>query len=134
MAASRKTVMPAANRSAERLAGLFVAAGCVLALAAAIVPWYTGSYRLHADILIFALVPYLVYGSLIRTLQGNSLILAGMALLAADILARTVFEVTAGPPSGTGAAILLCLGLLLVVMPAAGFLGRVIDRLRHQSG
>ena len=122
------------NRSAEWLAGLIIAIGCVLALAVAIMPWYTGSYRLHADVLIFALLPYLVYASLMRTLRGATLMLAGLALVITDVLARTVFQATAGTPPGTGRVIGYCLLLLLVVMPAGGLLGWLIGRLRSQSG
>jgi hypothetical protein len=116
------------NRSAEWLAGLIVAIGCVLALAVAIMPWYTGSYRLHADVLIFALLPYLVYASLMRTLKGATLTLAGLALV------RTVFQATEGTPPDTGRVVGYCLFLLLVVMPAGGLLGWFIGRLRSQSG
>ena len=122
------------NRSAEWLAGLITATGCVLALAVAIMPWYTGSYRLHADVLIFALLPYLVYASLMRTLRGAALMLAGLALVVTDVLARTVFHATGGIPSDTGRVIGYCLLLLLVVMPAGGLLGWLIGRLRCQSG
>lgn len=122
------------NRSAEWLAGLIIAIGCVLALAVAIMPWYTGSYRLHADVLIFALLPYLVYASLMRTLRGATLMLAGLALVVTDILARTVFQATAGTPPDTGRVIGYCLLLLLVVMPAGGLLGWLIGRPRSQSG
>jgi hypothetical protein len=122
------------NRIAEWLAGLIIAIGCVLALAVAIMPWYTGSYRLHADTLIFALLPYLVYASLMRTLRGATLMLAGLALVVTDILARTVFHATAGTPPDTGRVIGYCLFLLLVVMPAGGLLGWLIGRLRSQSG
>jgi hypothetical protein len=121
------------NRTAEWLAGLIIAIGCVLALAVAIMPWYTGSYRLHADVLIFALLPYLVYASLMRTLEGASLMLAGLALVVTDILARTVFSASAGAPSDTVRMIGYCI-LLLLVMPAGGLLGWLIGRLRSQSG
>jgi integral membrane sensor domain MASE1 len=122
------------NRSAEWPAGLIIATGCVLALSVAIMPWYTGSYRLHADVLIFALLPYLVYASLMRTLRGASLMLAGLALVVTDILARTVFHATAGTPPETGRVIGYCLSMLLVVMPAGGLLGWLIGRRRSQSG
>lgn len=122
------------KRNAEWLASLVVAGGCVLGLAAAIMPWHTGSYRLHADVLIFALIPYLVYASLMRTLRGASLMLAGLALVVTDILARTVFHATEGTSPDTGRVIGYCLLMLLVVMPAGGLLGWLIGRLRSQSG
>jgi hypothetical protein len=121
------------NRSAEWLAGLIIAIGCVLALAVAIMPWYTGSYRLHADVLVFALLPYLVYASLMRTLRGITLMLAGLALVVTDILARSLFHATEGAPADTGRVIGYCF-LLLLVMPAGGLLGWLIGRLRSQSG
>jgi hypothetical protein len=122
------------NYNAERLAGLIIAIGCVLALGVAIMPWYTGSYRLHADVLIFALLPYLVYASLMRTLRGATLMLAGLALVVTDILARSLFHATEGTPPDTGRVIGYCLLLLLLVMPASGLLGWLIGRLRSQSG
>jgi hypothetical protein len=126
--------MQETNRCAERLAGLIIAIGCVLAIAVAIMPWYTGSYRLHADVLIFALLPYLVYASLMRTLRGATLILAGLALVVTDILARTLLNATAGAPPDTGRVIGYCLFLLLVVMPAGGLLGWLIGRPQGKSG
>jgi 2-methylisocitrate lyase-like PEP mutase family enzyme len=63
-------------------------------------------------------------------LTGCALLLGGTALLAADLVARFGFAVTAAGGAGVGAAIGLCTLLVLLVLPAGAGLGQVFARLR----
>ena len=55
--------------TARRIAYIVIVIGVALAFAGSIVPFYNASYHLSTGLLIFQLVPYLVYSTL--TIQKN---------------------------------------------------------------
>jgi hypothetical protein len=114
---------------AKPLSYWLVACGCILALASSLAPEPTGAYHLSAAFLMTGLVPYIVYGSLTDILQGCSLAAAGLILLATDLLARFVFNITNTGESGVITAIWLCTLLVLLVLPMGAALGRLLVRM-----
>lgn len=114
---------------AKPLSYWLVTCGCILALASSLAPEPTGAYHLSAAFLMTGLIPYIVYGSLTDILQGCSLAAAGLILLATDLLARFVFNITSAGASGVITAIWLCTLLVLLVLPVGAALGRLLVRM-----
>jgi hypothetical protein len=65
-----------------------IAAGVVLAFAAAVVPHYAAGYRLLVDVLLIGLLPYLVYLVFSELVRGRLLPWVGIALFAADLAVK----------------------------------------------
>ena len=114
---------------AKPLSYWLVTCGCILALASSLAPEPTGAYHLSAAFLMTGLIPYIVYGSLTDILQGCNLVAAGLILLATDLLARFVFNITNTGESGVITAIWLCTLLVLLVLPMGAALGRLLVRM-----
>ena len=114
---------------ARPLAYWLIVCGCILALAASLAPEATGAYHLSAAFLMIGVVPYIVYGCLTDILQGCSLAVAGLVLLAADLLARFAFNITSAGASDINTAIWLCTLLVLLVLPVGAVLGKLLTRI-----
>jgi hypothetical protein len=69
-------------------ASLFVVIGSALALALAVVPFYNAAYQLDTALLLYGLMPYVIYGSFIFVVRGWPLVLTGMLVLAIDVAAK----------------------------------------------
>lgn len=122
--------MNCTTEAARPLAYLLIGAGCVLALASALEPQATGAYHLQAGYLLCGLIPYIVYGSLTDILDGPTLLVSGLGLLAVDLLARVGFAVTAAAQAGDVVpALWLCTLLVLVVLPLGAGAGKGFARL-----
>jgi len=113
---------------ARQLAYGLVAVGCVLALVTAFEPEPTGAWHLAAGYLVCGLIPYIVYGSFTDILHGCTLVIAGSVLLASDLLARLVADITSAAGDNLYAAIWLCLFLVLLVLPLGVALGKLLSR------
>jgi len=103
--------------------------GCLLAVITAFEPEPTGAWHLVAAYLVCGLIPYLVYGSLTTLLDGCTLLLAGAALLTADLIARLAFAVTAAAQPDLLAPVWLCTLLVLAVLPLGVLTGKLVGRL-----
>jgi hypothetical protein len=62
-----------------------IAAGTVLSIVSAIIPFYTAGYQLQFDVLMTGITPYLVYGLVVYWLRRPITIVAGALLLAAHL-------------------------------------------------
>jgi hypothetical protein len=62
-----------------------VAAGTVLSIVSAIVPFYTAGYQLQFAVLMAGITPYLVYGLVVYWLRRPLTSVAGALLLAAHL-------------------------------------------------
>lgn len=64
---------------------LIIALGCALTFAAAVAPFYNGSYELRMAVLAVGLMPYIVYGLLTDVVRGWPLLIAGMLVFGIDL-------------------------------------------------
>jgi hypothetical protein len=62
-----------------------IAAGTVLSIVSAIVPFYTAGYQLLFSVLMAGITPYLVYGLVVYWLRRPVTIVAGALLLAGHL-------------------------------------------------
>jgi hypothetical protein len=62
-----------------------IAAGTVLSIVSAIVPFYTAGYQLQFAVLMAGITPYLVYGLVVYWLRRPITSVAGALLLAAHL-------------------------------------------------
>jgi hypothetical protein len=62
-----------------------IAAGTVLSIVSAIIPFYTAGYQLQFAVLMAGITPYLVYGLVVYWLRRPITIVAGALLLAAHL-------------------------------------------------
>lgn len=120
--------MNSLNGIAKPLAYGIVAAGCVLSLAAALAPLPTGSFKLSVGFLLLGMTPYVVYGSFTEVLGDVPVVAAGILLIAFDLLARIGASVTAASQASVIPAIMLCLALVLLVLPAGAGLGKLLSK------
>jgi NADH:ubiquinone oxidoreductase subunit K len=71
--------------SYRNAAYLIIVLGCLVAGAAAVVPFYTVGYKVDALALAAVLTPFAFYGMLTASLRGPWLLGAGIVLLAATL-------------------------------------------------
>lgn len=71
-----------ATRDTRPAAYLIIAAGCLAAFAAALVPFYNAGYKVDALALAAVLTPFVAYGMFSETLRGPWLLASGLVLLA----------------------------------------------------
>jgi hypothetical protein len=64
---------------------LIIALGSVLSFAAAVAPFYDGSYELRVAVLAVGLMPYVVYGLLTDVVRGWPLLIAGTLIFGIDL-------------------------------------------------
>jgi hypothetical protein len=64
---------------------LIVALGGLLSFAAAVVPFYDGSYDLRVAVLVIGLMPYVVYGLFTDVVRGWPLLIAGTLVFGIDL-------------------------------------------------
>lgn len=106
------------------LASLVVLIGSALALALAVVPFYDAAYQLDTELLLFGLLPYVIYGSFIFLVRGWPLVLTGLLVLAIDVAvkipARLAYEVHYAQ-TVTGASLITAVAVLPVAL-AIGFM------------
>jgi uncharacterized membrane protein len=113
----------------QALAYGLVLFGCLTAVITAFEPEPTGAWHLVAAYLVCGLIPYIVYGSLTTLLDGCTLLLAGVAVLTTDLIARLVFAVTAAAQPDLLAPVWLCTLLVLAVLPLGVLGGKLAGRL-----
>jgi hypothetical protein len=80
--------VPASMRSdlaPNRFGYSVIAAGTVLSIISAIVPFYTAGYQLQFAVLMAGITPYLVYGLVVHWLRRPMTIVAGALLFAAHL-------------------------------------------------
>lgn len=70
------------------LASLIVVVGSALAFALAVVPFYRAAYQLDTALLLFGLLPYVIYGSFVFLVRGWPLVSAGVLVLVIDIAVK----------------------------------------------
>lgn len=70
------------------LASLIAVIGSSLAFALAVVPFYSAAYQLDTALLLFGLLPYVIYGSFIFLVRGWPLVLSGVLVLAIDVAVK----------------------------------------------
>ena len=116
--------------TAKPLAYLFVTAGCLLALATALAPLPTGSFKLSGTYLLLGILPYIVYGTFMELLKGVTLVSAGVVLFTADVLIRFAAQLTHVAHASAMPALYLCLLLIFVALPAGAALGHLMEK-RH---
>jgi hypothetical protein len=107
---------------------LLIVAGCVLAAASAVVPYYSDGYKLMFSVFLFGIVPWYVYGCLTAWLRGWALLIPGIVLVTIDLWLTVALRSSLhnGYPGDTiyyGPLL-----LTLVALPAAAAAGYVIDR------
>ncbi|MHB1352419.1 MAG: hypothetical protein ACYC5S_05720 [Thiobacillus sp.] len=73
------------GQSYRRAAYLIIASGTVLALAAALVPFYDVGYQLKGLPLAAVLTPFVLYGALVAALRGPWLLASGLVILAVSL-------------------------------------------------
>ncbi len=96
-----------------------VVGGAMLALGAAVVPYYGAGYRLDSGVLIAGLLPYLVYAVAVALPRGPLTLVSGLAVLAVHTWA-VVHERFAGRPDcSDGLICYVPLVLALVLLPLA---------------
>ncbi len=69
----------------RRFAYLIIALGSLLTFAAAVAPFYDGSYELRMAVLAVGLMPYVVYGLFTDVVRGWPLLIAGMLVFGIDL-------------------------------------------------
>lgn len=114
---------------AKPLAYWLVVFGCLLAVVTAFEPVVTGAYHLDAGFLVCGLIPYIVYGSFTDILDGCTLVMAGCILLAMDLGARLVFNITSAAQHDVLIAVWLCTLLVLAILPAGILIGKLLGRM-----
>jgi hypothetical protein len=75
------------NVNSRAIAYFIIALGCFLSIVAAVVPNYNIGYKLLFNVLIFGLVPYVMYGMMSELLRGWLLIVPGILILVIDLFA-----------------------------------------------
>ena len=72
----------------RKFAYAVIVLGVLIDFAVAVVPNDQVGYRLNVAVMLVGVLPYVVYGSFVDVVRGWSLALAGVALLAVDLLLR----------------------------------------------
>lgn len=102
-----------------------IALGASLAFVAAVVPHYDAGYRLDLPLLLAGLAPYLVYGVLTEFWRNRWLLVAGVVLLALELLLRIPLRLLRdGYPDTTAHAVPLIAAGALALAAALGARGR----------
>lgn len=113
--------------SARRIAYIVLALGVVLAFAGSLVPHYDAGYRLSVALLIFQLLPYVIYSGLIIQKNGFAIAIPGILIILVDIYAQLQAWFY-GLPEGSPLFDYLPLWLTIVVLPAGWALGAILGK------
>jgi hypothetical protein len=97
------------------------AIGVLVSFATAVQPFYGSAYKLHGDLLIWGLVPYLVYIGVSGILHRATLVLPAILLLASDLALRAVHS---GFPAWVQSAPGHAAILTLIVLPIGILVGK----------
>lgn len=114
------------------LASLIVVIGSALAFALAVVPFYRAAYQLDTALLLFGLLPYVVYGSFVFLVRGWSLVLTGVLVLVIDVAVKIPARLAYGDhyaQTVTDASLITA----VVVLPVALAIGLVITARRRRQ-
>ena len=110
------------------VAYVIVVLGCVLSFATAVVPHFSAGHKLLVGVLIFGLIPYVVYGSLTEILSGWALVAPGVLILAVDAATRLPERWLAVEDFPSLAIYLAPLWLVFLVLPLGVFMGRWLQK------
>lgn len=105
------------------LASLIAVIGSALAFALAVVPFYHAAYQLDTALLLFGLLPYVIYGSFVFLVRGWPLVLSGMLVLAIDVAVKVPARWAYGDhyaQTVTNVSLITAVGVLPVAL-AVGF-------------
>lgn len=109
------------------IAYLIVLAGCLLSVAAALVPFYHTGYQLNAGVLLVGILPYLVYGSLSATVRGWPLLIAGALVFGLDAGVKIPERFLHYDGYSSGLVYSVPLLSTFVVLPAILGIGRLLS-------
>lgn len=107
----------ATSLSAKKLGYAVIIAGLALVCMSAVVPFYDDGYHLRAAVLITGLLPYFVYAIIVELLQRGVTVVAGIALLAAQIWLVSRERFVDSVDYSDGAIYYIPLVLTLLLMP-----------------
>ena len=121
--------MNASYAAAPALAYPVITGGCLLAVVTAFEPQATGAWHLAGTWLFCGLIPYIVYGSFSTVLDGCTLLVTGIVLIAVDLTARAGIGFTAAANPDPLTPIWLATVLVLGILPACALAGKLLGRL-----
>lgn len=110
--------------SYRRAAYLIIAAGSVLAVAAALVPFYHVGYVFKGLALAAVLTPFALYGGLVAALRGPWLLASGLVILGVSLVVVVSERYLDYDGYRSGTVYWLPLATAAVVLVAAYLLGR----------
>lgn len=102
---------------------LIILLGLGAAALAAVLPHYTAGYKLDTTILLALMGPFVLYGMLVESLRGLTLLLPGLVLLAVTLAVIVSERYVHYVGFADGISYWLPLLVALIVLPLAYLLG-----------